>query len=177
MHIHAQSQTKTFLHPHNYVLKCLVTSFHMALCGWESFIIKSFFLSNLMQILYLLGVGLLLTFDLLACVDSQGMLYYILMPKCNTTYHMLLKIYPFKQTPSPPLTEINLKRGNRLPSLDVNFYKAFFQGIKCQRSCRVRNRQRLSRVILNVGTVFLRSDAMATIFFAARYCVANIEGG
>ena len=90
-----------------------------------------------MQILYLLGVGLLLTFDLLACVDSQGMLYYILMPKCNTTYRMLLKIYPFKQTPSPPLTEIkwiNLKRGNRLPSLDVNFYKAFFQGIKCQRS-------------------------------------------
>ena len=66
----------------------------------------SFFLLNLMQILYLVGVGLLLTFDLLACVDSQGMLYYILMPKCNTTYRMLLKIRPFKGTPSPPLTEI-----------------------------------------------------------------------
>ena len=31
---------------------------------------------NLMQILYLVEVGLLLTCDLLACVDSQGMLYY-----------------------------------------------------------------------------------------------------
>ena len=31
---------------------------------------------DLMQILYLVEVGLLLTFDLLACVDSQGMLYY-----------------------------------------------------------------------------------------------------
>ena len=112
-----------------------------------------------MQILYLVGVGLLLTFDLLACVDSQGMLYYILMPKCNTTYRMLLKIRPFKGTPSPPLTDymqdaINLKRGNRLPSLDVNFYKAFFQGIKCQRSYRVRNRQSFPELF-----VFLRSDA------------------
>ena len=44
-------------------------------CGWKGFSYK-FFLSNLMQILYLLRVGLLLTFDLLACVDSQGMLYY-----------------------------------------------------------------------------------------------------
>ena len=38
-----------------------------------------------MQILYLVGVALLLTFDLLACADSQGMLYQVLMPKCNTT--------------------------------------------------------------------------------------------
>ena len=36
-----------------------------------------------MQILYLVGVGLLLTFDLLACVDSQGMLFHVLMPKCT----------------------------------------------------------------------------------------------
>ena len=34
------------------------------------------FLFNLMQVLYLVEVGLLLTFDLLACVDSEGMLYY-----------------------------------------------------------------------------------------------------
>jgi len=36
-----------------------------------------------MQISYLVGVGLLLTIDLLACVHSQGMLYHnsILVPK------------------------------------------------------------------------------------------------
>ena len=38
----------------------------------------------------------------------------------------------------------------------------------------LRNRQRLSRVILNVATVFLQSDAMASIFFTTRYCGATI---
>ena len=41
--------------------------------GWKVYY-KLF--CNLLQILYLVGVGLLLTFDLPACVDSQGMPYY-----------------------------------------------------------------------------------------------------
>ena len=50
------------------------TRVFMWVCGWRDFVIKLFLL-NLIQILYLVGVGLILTFDLLACVDSQGMLY------------------------------------------------------------------------------------------------------
>ena len=45
-------------------------------CGWKVYY-KLF--CNLLQILYLVGVGLLLTFDLPAVVDSQGILYYYLV--------------------------------------------------------------------------------------------------
>ena len=45
------------------------------LCGLKSCYYK-LILFKLLQILYLLGVGLLMTFDLLACVDSTGMLYH-----------------------------------------------------------------------------------------------------
>ena len=38
-------------------------------CGWEVYYYKFFLL---MQMLYLVGVGLLLTVDLLICVHSQG---------------------------------------------------------------------------------------------------------
>ena len=59
----------------------------MGTCGLEGYYCK-FFLFNLMQILYLVGVGLLLTFDLVACVDSQGM--HILMSRYSSTYiHVL----------------------------------------------------------------------------------------
>ena len=62
-------------------------TFHMCTCGLEGYYCK-FFLFNLMQILYLVGVGLLLTFDLVACVDSQGM--RILMSRYSSTYiHVL----------------------------------------------------------------------------------------
>ena len=40
-------------------------------CGWEGYYYK-LFLFLLMQMLYLVGVGLLLTIDLLTCVHSQG---------------------------------------------------------------------------------------------------------
>ena len=43
---------------------------------------------NLLQILYLLGVGLLLIFDLLACVDSTGMLYHNSAKFCAKVLHM-----------------------------------------------------------------------------------------
>ena len=54
-------------------------------------------------------------------------------------------------------TAINLKHGNRLASRDVNFYKAFSQGLNCQGSqiklntVKIRDEERLSRVILNLG--------------------------
>ena len=70
-HIHAQPQTKTFL---TLKLSIADTRPFTWVCGWKVYYKP--FLFNLLQIFYLLGVGLLLTFDLLACVDSQGMLYY-----------------------------------------------------------------------------------------------------
>ena len=42
----------------------------------EGVTIIRFIFFNLMQISYLVGVGLLLNFELLACVHSQGMLYH-----------------------------------------------------------------------------------------------------
>ena len=42
---------------------------HADLCDWEGYYYKLFLL---MQMLYLVGVGLLLTIDLLTCAHSQG---------------------------------------------------------------------------------------------------------
>ena len=48
---------------------------------------------NLLQIFYLLGVGLLLTFDLLACVDSTGMLYHNSAKFCAKVLHMHILVH------------------------------------------------------------------------------------
>ena len=49
-----------------------------------------------MQILYLVGFGLLLTFNLLACIDSQGMFYHN-----SSLLSALENSYAFEQTLSP----------------------------------------------------------------------------
>ena len=56
-------------------------------CGLKSYYYK-LILFKLLQILHLLGVGLLLTFDLLACVDSIGMLYHNSAKFCAKVLHM-----------------------------------------------------------------------------------------
>ena len=66
---------------HNYVctlhtLKDSVRDTSLSrVCGLKNYYYK-LILFKLLQILYLLGVSLLLTFDLLACVDSTGMHYH-----------------------------------------------------------------------------------------------------
>ena len=49
---------------------------------------KLLIIFNLLQIFHLLGVGLLLIFDLLACVDSTGMLYHNSAKFCARVLHM-----------------------------------------------------------------------------------------
>ena len=77
--MHAIPQTETFLHPHNNVPDAKIsitdTSLFTGVQVLKVTVIRFIFF-NLMQISYLVGVGLLLNFELLACVHSQGMLYH-----------------------------------------------------------------------------------------------------
>ena len=70
---HENQQLYSLQNPSHQTPLVIVVVMNIEASGWDSIHVLHFFL--LMQVLYHVVLGLLLTFELLTCVYSQGMLY------------------------------------------------------------------------------------------------------